>query len=120
MFFKVNNNITQFWSDLEKYRPQITSSSDVATRCSAISKEPTSFISHQVAFSKRGLQQLKIKDKLRDPHFDKGPMSKEKRALGDREKWDGVFKNASVHGVFVIAAKSESLFASKRLHQDAH
>ena len=76
------------------------------------SEDSKNIVSTQIAFSKAGLKVLGMHKPIGDPHFDEGPMRKEKDILGDMSDWDPVFdnaiKNAGVHGVILVTTKGDS------------
>ncbi|KAF8307454.1 Dyp-type peroxidase [Clavulina sp. PMI_390] len=107
--FFIVRDVQQFWQALGRYASRITSSATTAERIKNISEDSSvAYTSNQIAFSKAGLMFLNIKDDLGDFHFDNGSMRKKKYELGDRGDWNKIFDDATTHGVFVVAAKTDT------------
>jgi hypothetical protein len=62
----------------------------------------------QIAFSRKGLDFLGVKEMTKDLLFDKASMRSGKKDLGSTGDWDDVFDSAgTVHGVVIVAANCE-------------
>lgn len=59
----------------------------------------------ELAFSRKGLHVLGVKENIQDARFDKGQMVSDRKDLGDQGKWEDAFADTKdpIHGVFKIA-----------------
>ena len=105
-----------FRRKLDIFRGYITSAKDTIDNIQRINDKSEGFsdiVSTQIAFSMAGLLYLRVSENIGDPHFDEGPMRKDKFILGDRSDWDPIFEkanknNAGMHGVIMVTTKGDS------------
>jgi Dyp-type peroxidase family len=113
IFFRIAND-TDFKRRLAIFHPRITSAKVAIDNIQKIhdkSEQSKDIVSTQIAFSKAGLIVLGNNKDFGDPHFDRGPMRREKKILGDMSDWDPVFEKANEdegpHGVILVTTKVE-------------
>jgi Dyp-type peroxidase family len=117
IFFTISD-LDQFRTDLDTYRPEVTTAKQTIDNIQNIHDHPGSnldIVSSQIAFSQAGLIYLNPKggSSLSDPHFDNGSMEKEKSILGDMRTWDEVFQGGKVHGVILVTAGEKTTCDNK-------
>ncbi|EFI27470.1 hypothetical protein CC1G_15505 [Coprinopsis cinerea okayama7 len=104
------NNADDFRKALDEYFPRVTNSKKTMKDVQNIHDRPggnLNITSHAIGFTRNGLNTLGIMEKLRDPHFDQGPLINEKAKLGDMAEYDEAFVSGNNHGVFIICSGSQ-------------
>ena len=69
-------------------------------------QQPLAFLN--IAFSHTGLAALGILDTLGDPMFTRGQWADAPNLNDDTSKWEDVWKDGSIHGVFLIGSDDQS------------